>query len=93
MEGCRGLSVFSVVCCVPLKGAQVDLQNKLGWTALMSASDSGFADVVGLLLDVGRYASEGADTKIRLLPTIYRPQSNNPTFSIFYLWKSLTRCS
>ena len=35
------------------KGAQVDLQNKDGWSALMSASKGGSVDIIQLLLKKG----------------------------------------
>lgn len=52
-----------VAYCNPWKGAQVDIQDNTGWTALMKASREGHTDIVGLLLDKGVYTFDGIETQ------------------------------
>lgn len=57
-EGCFRL----ILSCDPFKGAQVDVQDTAGWTALKRASYWGYADLVDMLLAAGQYTHTDAET-------------------------------
>lgn len=57
-----GLNPTFSVFCDPSKGAQLDVQDDSGSTALIDATIGGYADLVGLLSFAGQYSHTYTET-------------------------------